>query len=94
MTIIPGSGYEAYKELLREKIRNNSIISLELEHGYSEKTQDCYFCRRPIQGKIRLLINKDPINKIESEDKRVIHESCYQQAKLFFYYKNFQFSLN
>jgi|TARA_Y100000034_G_scaffold90795_1_gene109424 hypothetical protein len=84
------SKYEETKAILRNRIIEGTISILEREKG----DYQCYLCKNPIKGKIKILIDEELENKCKSYSKYPIDEVCYNQARLCMYSFGIPFSLS
>ena len=72
--------YEKTRESLIEKIRNNLIKVIEKKDFNSKfkSNFECYFCRKKIKGKIRILVYGDSKG---GTNYYPIDSQCYAKAK-------------
>jgi len=76
-----GSIYKETIEELKGKIRNNNIRILD-EKDFEDLVYFepvCYFCRKSINGNIRILVDSDPKGQIKRNYP--IDSRCYAKAK-------------
>ena len=77
------SRYEETIEELKEKLRNGKVSILDEREfktlNYIEFA--CYFCRKPIKGNLRILMDLDSDQGIPAFSLRPIDSKCYAKAK-------------
>lgn len=81
-----GEKYEENKAKLRELIRTGDIKVLETK----AENHACYFCRRHIDGEMRVLNLKEK----EGFSEFYVDEGCYKLAQIFENYDGLPISLN
>lgn len=76
-----GSKYEETKKRLKEKIKDRNICVLN-EKDFESKIMNskflCYFCRKQIVGRVRILSDSSHKDQIDSHP---IDSKCYAMAK-------------
>ena len=72
--------YKETTKRLIEKIRNNLVKVIERENFNSKFKSDiaCYFCRKKIKGKVRILVYEDSKG---GTNYYPIDGKCYAKAK-------------
>lgn len=81
MAVVIGIRYEQTKSKLVDLIREGKIMVTESPG----ENNGCYFCGKPITGKMKVLVEKYLLKDIEQEDNYSLDQECYEKSSYSMY---------